>query len=271
MTEPLVITEPGVYPDLPNDAYHSLRDALSSSGARTLANSTPAAFRHGVRENKPAWDMGHAAHLRVLGEGPELVEVEADDWRTKAAQQARKDAHARGAVPLLTRDIAVVDAMAAALRRHPLAAPLLEMPGDTEVSLFARDRVTEVMLRARPDRLTAHWCIDYKSTVDASPEAWKRSAFKWGYDQQAAFYLAVLALLDMPREAFLFVAQEKAPPFLVAVHQFDDDAMIRAEALNRRAISTFAECLATDTWPGYEPEVHTTSLPSYLARDLEYS
>lgn len=279
MTEPIEITKPGVYPDLSGDDYHAQRDVLSSSGAKALLPpSAPALFRHGVREPKAAWDMGHAAHLRVLGEGPELVEVEADDWRTKAAQQKRDEARTRGAIPLLTKDIRTVDAMADAIRRHPLASVVLAPgTGVAEESLFWEDEQTGVMLRCRPDWRAPRWVADYKSAVNASPVAFAKSIYNYGYYIQAPWYLAGLVALGLadPEMPFLFVAQEKTPPYLVSVHQLDDEAMAAGAAQMRRAIDTFAACLEAerrgdpDAWPGYTAEVVHASLPPWAARDLE--
>src|SRR5512135_3837265 len=105
---PLTITEPGIY-DLPADVYHAdpvPTGSLSSSGARLLLPpSTPAHFRWArehPRPSTPAMDFGRAAHRIVLGVGEDLVEVQADSWRTKAAQQAADEARAAGKTPLLT-------------------------------------------------------------------------------------------------------------------------------------------------------------------------
>lgn len=271
MTETLTIAEPGIYGDIPAEDYHR-HDSLSSSGARRiLPPSCPAAFRYGVREHKAAWDIGHAAHLRVLGEGPELVEVKEKDWRTKAAQQQRDEAYARDAVPLLTKDLAMVDAMAVAICEHDLASRLLEPEsGIAEQSIFWEDPITEVMLRCRPDWRSPFEAIDYKTTISAEPGAISRTVHKFGYHQQAAFYGDGLRAhgLDLP---FLFIFQEKTAPYLVTVTQLDDAALALGAELNRRAIDLYAACLAAGEWPGYSVDVVETSLPPYAYRDLEYS
>ncbi len=270
MTETLVITEPGVY-EMSAEAYHR-HDSLSSSGARKLLPpSCPAKFRYGKNEHSTAFDIGHAAHKLVLGEGPELVEVDAKDWRTKVAQQAQADAYAAGAVPLLTEQLEAVHEMAAAIRRHPLASILLESgTGVAEQSIFWRDPVTDVMLRCRPDWLTPRWVVDFKTTASAAPDAFAKSVYNFGYYIQAPWYLAGLAAVGLaePDAPFLFVAQEKTPPYLVAVHQLDDAAMAAGAAQMRQAIDLYATCLAADDWPGYPVEVVTTSLPRW-APELE--
>lgn len=272
MTESLAVTEPGVY-EMPAEVYHQ-HDSLSSSGARRLLPpSCPALFRYGKREHSTAFDIGHAAHKLVLGEGPELVEVKAKDWRTKKAQEAQADAHAAGAVPLLTEQLDQVHAMAAALQRHDLARTLLA-PGSgvAEQSLFWTDPETGVTLRCRPDWLSPQWAVDYKSTISAEPAAIARSVHKFGYFQQAPFYRDGIAALglgdDLP---FLFIFQEKTEPYLITVVQLDDRAMNAGTALNRRAIDLYARCLADDHWPAYATDVVLTELPTYALRDLEYA
>src|SRR4051794_7548534 len=115
--ERTVITEPGVY-DIDDVTYHAdpVPDgSLSSSGARKLLPpSCPAIFKY-ERDNPPAstktFDLGHAAHKLCLGVGPDVVEVEADSWRTNAAKDRGEEIRAAGGVPLLTAEYQQVQDM----------------------------------------------------------------------------------------------------------------------------------------------------------------
>ena len=66
----MTITAPGIY-EMPADIYHAdpcPEPSLSSTGARTLANGTPATYWH-ERQNpkqKRVFDIGTAGHLMVL-------------------------------------------------------------------------------------------------------------------------------------------------------------------------------------------------------------
>src|SRR4051812_35256773 len=103
------VTEPGIYPDLSNDDYHAdpvPGGSLSSSGARSLLEC-PAVYRHQRdhgRPNKAHYDIGHAAHMLVLGAGPDIYPVDAADWRTKAAKEEAEQAREFGMTPLLIHD-----------------------------------------------------------------------------------------------------------------------------------------------------------------------
>ena len=119
----------GIYPDISDLIYHQDRGSLSSSGARKLLPpSCPAIFRH-AQDNPPesstAFDIGKAAHTMILGAGQEIGPVPFDDWRSKAAQQARESARADGWIPLLQADYQSVCVMSRALHaRHIVVAPL---------------------------------------------------------------------------------------------------------------------------------------------------
>src|SRR5207248_11468429 len=83
------IVEPGVY-DITNDVYHAdpvPQGSLSSTGARQLTPpNCPALFKWQLDHPEPpnsVFDIGTAAHKLVLGDGPQIVEVDADDWRSK--------------------------------------------------------------------------------------------------------------------------------------------------------------------------------------------
>lgn len=274
----VTITEPGVY-DIPAEDYHTdpvpSGGSLSSSGARRLLPpSTPALFdyeRRHPRTPTGAMEIGTAAHKLVLGDGPELVRIDADSWRTNAAKAAAEKARAAGAVPLLTEDYDRVHAMADALREHPLASQLLHPDsGKAEQSLFWHDTTRGVWLRARLDWLRPGNAarrtvvVDYKTTVSADPAAIAKSVATYGYHQQAAFYLdgvRALGLGDDP--AFIFIFQEKQPPHLVHVVELDYQALRVGADLNRRAIDLFARCYADDHWPGHPDDITTISLPTW--------
>lgn len=276
---------PGLYPDLSNEDYH--RDvvpggSLSSSGARKLlAPSCPAKFRYEQDHPQPTkkvFDFGTAAHHCVLGEGPELVLVDEKRWDTDLTKARIAEIRARGAIPLKQPDLDAVNAMADALRRHPLAADLLAPgSGRPEQSLFIQDGPTGVMLRARPDWLPnpgggRTLIPDYKTCRDASNEAFRKDIEKLGYHQQAPFYIDVAVALGLvsPDAEFLFVAQEKTPPFLVNVIGISADWLRIGRAKNRVAIERYAECSATGIWPGYGNEPNYVSQPTWAEiRDTE--
>jgi hypothetical protein len=264
---------------MPEADYHA-HPALSSSGARALLPpSCPARFRW-QRDNPPesraALDFGSAAHRIVLGRGAEIAVVDADDWRTRAAKEAKEQAQAAGQTPVLRTDMAVINAMATALRAHPIASALLHPDrGRPEQSLFWTDERTDVDCRARLDWLPHASdgrliVADYKTTLSAQPDAFAKSCASYGYAQQAAWYTEGVNALDLAEDvAFVFVAQEKTAPYLVTVCELDFESLRLGQRLNHLAREVFAECTATDTWPSYTDEVAHISLPGWFLRQHE--
>lgn len=270
--------------ELTLEAYHQdivPGGSLSSSGARKLlAPSCPALFKW-ERDNpppaKPQFELGTAAHKLVLGEGPELVMVDVDDWRTKDARQQAEDARAIGAIPLKRADYEQVHAMADALRRHPMAAMVFDPAGGTpEQSMYWRDPITGVICRARPDWLPnpgpGRLIIpDYKTCRDASPDGISKAIHAFGYHCQAAWCIEgarATSLADRDA-AFLLVCQEKTAPYLVTVAQIDRRDLEIGHAKNAVARDKYRECTETGVWPGYSDAVEIIPQPSWAQKQEE--
>ncbi|MFA5712340.1 PD-(D/E)XK nuclease-like domain-containing protein, partial [Mycolicibacterium sp.] len=259
-----------------------------ASGAKLLLPpNCPAVYRW-QRDNgappKREFDLGHAAHREVLGVGAEVVivqkvtkdktRVDADDYQTKSAQEHRDEIRAQGKAPLLRRELEQVQAMAAALRRHPRAAELLQPgTGRPEVSLFWRDWVTGVERRARPDWLIVHGdgratVVDYKTTASPDPASVRKAIANLGYYMQHAFYEDGVHALGIAEDVdFLFVFQGKEPPYLPLVARVDGPGVAVGRARVDEALAIFARCQASGEWPGYSDEVLTVSLPPWITRD----
>lgn len=279
---PAVITEPGVH-DIRFEDY--LRDpvpegSLSASGAKLLLPpSCPALFRYEQLHRRPPkkeFEIGTAAHALVLGSGPELVQIDEDDWRTTKAKAEVADARERGAVPLKPAEFAMVTAMAEALRAHPVAAALFDPArGLPEQSLFWIDEASGVWRRGRLDWLpvvgTGRMVVpDYKTADSVDKDKLSKSMHSYGYHIQAATYLDGIKALGIDAEpAFLNVFQEKRPPYLVRVMEPDVVALNIARDLNRRAIDIYAECKATDRWPGHDG-IELLSLPGWVENNHEW-
>lgn len=277
----LVVDAPGLYLGVPDDVYHSDTGAVSSTGLRRLLPPyTPDHFRHeqvNGQKAKAEFDFGHAAHLYALGVGARIV-IPADPgtgepfelWNTKECKAQVARAREAGHVPLKRREDDKARAMISVLREHPTAGPLFDLEGEaeSEASLWWIDPGTGVWCRARFDvlrRLPSGRLlgVDYKTCDDASPTGFAKSVGSWRYDQQEAHYCAGAAVLGEPCE-FLFVAQEKAPPYRVGVYRLDDEWAAIGHDRNRRALEVYAECLASGRWPGYSPEVVTAAAPRWV-------
>lgn len=263
---------PGVYDDLPAEEYH--RDpALSASGMKLLLDpGCPAQYRYERDHPQPpkaTFDFGHATHRLVLGDGAKLRVLDYDDYKTKDAQAAKKEAYAQGAVPMLPHEMDKARAMADAVRRHPVAGALFR-GGRPEVSLFFKDPVTGVGLRSRLDWLDTDRpgraiMTDLKTTgTGVDLDHIERAIYDYGYHVSAAQYESAAQALGLagPDAVATLVFVCKEPPFLVRVVQLPVDALKVGRAKRRVAIELFKECTDSGVWPGY-PDVAYAGLPPW--------
>ncbi len=261
----------GIHEDVPETDYHN-DPALSQSSAPTLLDS-PAKFAWQREHPKPptdAMEFGSAWHSRVFGGSAKIVPVDADSWRTTKAKDARTEARANGDIALLTADVTKIDTMVTKLYEHPYINSILTAPGMSELSMWAVDTDLGVPCRGRVDRLThaddgTPVLIDGKTTVDARPEPdhFGKSVANYGYDIQDWWYRDLYRRITGEDALFLFVVQEKDPPYLCSIVTLDDDAKERGGRLGQDARELFAECTRTGHWPGYPTDLTTLSLPRW--------
>jgi hypothetical protein len=284
---PVTITGPGVYDQVPERVYHAdpiPGGSLSSSGARKLlAPSCPALFKHEQDHKQPhkkAFDLGRAAHEEVLGVGSGIEVVDAPDWRTKDAREARDAAYAAGKTPLLPGEYQQVREMADAIRRHPIASQVFKPgTGRAEQSLFWKDPDTKVICRARLDWIPEHAftagkdrkrliVADLKSARSVAPRDLQKAVHEHGLHQQDDFYRRGCHALGIgdADTSFVFVFVAKVPPYLIQVVELDYEARRIGRDRNNRALEIYADCKRTGVWPSYSDGIEVLSLPAYAER-----
>lgn len=266
----VLVTEPGIY-EIPEAAYHADRNlaptlgrSLSSSGAKAILDS-PARFAW-QREHpvvKDAYDFGSAAHQYLLGGGPEVEVIDADSWRTKAAQEQRDAAREAGRTPILVADNVRALALVAAVMAHPVAGAIFASAGEAERSLYWIDPETGVTCRGRIDWMHPRALVDLKTTINASPGKFSRALVDYGYALQAEWYSQGYEAVTGERLPFVHVVVEKEPPHLVAVYQVDQEALAYGAERATEARRLFADCESSGQWPGYSPEIELVSLPAW--------
>ena len=263
--------EDGIYTGISDTDYHADPRSLSSSGARALLQpGGPAKFRYAPRVEKSEYDFGHVAHALILGEGSLIAVIDAKDWRTKAAKEARDEARAAGQVPVLADTYTAGESLARAATTHPLGE-ILFAEGIPEQSVYWHDEHTGVRLRCRPDWMTPGdrpIQVDVKTTKSAAPRDFAKSCGDYGYHQQQAFYVDGLAAHGVDTQ-FLFFAIEKTPPFLCSVIELPPEAVAVGRSLNRAAVDLYARCVETDTWPGYPAVIHRPELPEWTYKSAD--
>lgn len=258
-----------------SDAEYHARTELSSTGVRRLLDS-PARFRYWADNPQPpkaAFDVGHAAHAKILGVGAQIVEYPDEHLTpsgavsTKAATVAwEQEQRANGLVPISRRDARNVDAMAEAVLAHPEARQILESITGREVSIIAD--VDGVPCRARFDLYNGTNGADLKTTRDASPGAFNRSVATYGYAVQESHYGDVHeAETGSPLESFKFLVCESTRPHLVAVYELDWMWADLGKKKTAQARDLYRRCIETNTWPGYSTA--TLTPPTWAVYESE--
>lgn len=258
---------PGIYPGVTNSAYHS-DPAMGSTSLKTLALKTPAHYMYDKHHPKSsdAFTLGTAAHSLILeNDATGIVIVDAPNWLTKAAKEEKSAALADGKQPLLTKEWEQVQAMRDSVMAHEVAGPLFT-GHKAEQSVFWEE--DGLMLKCRPDAWKPGVIIDLKTTVDADPNQFGKTAFNFGYFMSAAHYITGVKAATGEDVKFMFVNVEKTAPYLVSVAELDADALTYGKFMVDRAKRIYQECAESGNWPGY-PAFTTTSLPNWAAYEMD--
>ncbi len=276
MVVPEIPAEGLLLENLDEPTYHAHEGSVSVSGLKVI-RVAPALFKHEQehRTERDEFDYGSAAHLYVLGVGPEVVELMrthpdgthtiAEDKRSPSVGEHADAVRAAGKLPLMAKDHAKVKAMADQIRLHPLAMKLLEK-GTPEVSAFKVDSDTGVMRRGRADHLRKRVIVDYKSAVDADPVKLGKVAHSNGWYMQAPFYRDLFTdVTGVEIADFLFIVQQSTAPYLVSVVRLPAKAMDLGARHYAEALQRFRDCTDTGLWPGYQADgtITALTLPGY--------
>lgn len=289
------IAEPGIYRKVPMDAYHgqlTVGPSISSSGLREIENRSPLHYfatsylnpDRPEEDSTPAMDLGRAVHTLLLSEDgfrddyvtrpetyPDAKTGEFKPWNGNATvcKEWLADRKMEGKTVLLKQQVADIQGMAERLSKNQVAVDLLR--GRIERSIVVKDKLTGVWVKARPDSIPRdHTIADLKTCADASAVGLHRSIINHGYLQQMALGIACLEVAGQPqvKEAVLLFV-ETAYPYAFNIKPLDNGDIFTAMRLNRRALNTFAECLAANDWPTYEDSMRTWSAPQWWSDRYE--
>ncbi len=283
------IAEPGIYRKVPMEAYHqqlTVGPSISSSGLREIESRSPLHYfatsylnpDRPEEDSTPAMDMGRAVHTLLLSEDgfrddyvtrpetyPDAKTGEFKPWNGNATvcREWLAARRVEGKTVLLPGQVNDIHGMAEQLSKHTVAVDLLR--GRIERSIVVKDATTGVWVKARPDSIPRdHTIADLKTCADASYLGLHRSIINQGYLQQMALAIACLEIAGQAhvKEAVLLFV-ETSYPYAFNIKPLDNGDIFTAMRLNRRALNTFAECLAAGDWPTYEDSMRTWSAPQW--------
>lgn len=239
--------------------------SLSSSIANILIDQSPlhAWLAHPrlnpnlERETDSRFDLGSAAHMMLLERREDrIVRVQADDWRTKAAREARDAAQAEGKYAVLERQYGDIVAMCNAAQEFLLTTELSDLlaTGDPEQTVLWQE--DKMWCRAKPDMMSPdrRIVLDYKSTASAAPDAVAKQIGRMGYDLQSALYTRGLQAVGYD-PTFVFLFQEITPPYACSLISLSNAYKEIGQLKVHRALKLWTECMTTNVWPGYSSNI----------------
>ena len=195
------------------------------------------------------------------------------DRRTKAG----KDAYNAFCDGLGDRSVVAPEMylQAVEMAQKALSEPYVKklLAGEKEVPFFWTDADTNEPCKCRVDCLTdmdgTLTIVDYKTAANAKTDVFNNSIYKYGYHLQAAMYSeGVMTALELPeRPNFVFIVQEKNPPYSLNIVTVPSEVMLVGLDTFREFMGIYHECKETGYWWGYTGvfnEPNEAYLPGYM-------
>ena len=280
--------KPGIYYDIPSHEYHT-GPGISKTGLDLIRQSPRHYFERYIEplqdldsdedERPPVDDdteaklYGRALHALLLE--PHVFErefvVKPKFGTSKVEKEAKAEweaAHA-GCEIVNARQVADMIRMRDAVRSHPAARALLNRSGRGEVSAYAIDPVTGVLMRSRADWLTDDGIIvDLKSTGrhPASSDGFSRLADTRRYHVGSALYSDVFRANGLTKARMVYILVERSVRPKVACYMLDPEDVELGRVEYREDLATYRQCVESGTWPCYGDKVMIGRLPAWRRR-----
>lgn len=208
-------------------------------------------------QSTEATRRGNLIESLLIGGDKDIVVIDAPDFRTKAAQQARDAAEIAGKVPVLADKWAEYDKQAKALRAR--------MDSELLAALARSERTTlewvsdGVLCKGKTDLLSRQdfSILDLKTCEDASARAVAASVAKYGGDIQAAAYLEGAAVTNPGTDGrWTFRLVHVEPDYgTVSVRNLSGMFMEVGRRKWAKAKRIWRTCLEHDAWPAYDNDI----------------
>jgi hypothetical protein len=216
----------GIYSDIPHDVYNDPRfPAIRSSHLKEIARSSYFKFKNKNSTSNEALEFGTLFHTAMEGKS--------------------FDAGADQSKIVVMRNNTLT---------HPKLSGLIDSGKKEYTFIMKQD---DVYLRCRPDLWVPEMnlIIDYKTTFDASPDAFAIAAKKYRMKFAASYYMKIVSELSGERvDQFWLVAVEKSGKHHVAIYAYyREDCAETFEEIDR-AIELYKKGVSGE-WDGYSQEI----------------
>lgn len=251
--------------DLPFADYQAI-NALNWSRLKRLATSPLHYLTNAQTKSAPAFSAMHAAVLE-----PErfAADYAVYDGVRRGKEYDRAVAENPGRVLLSPSEDEQIAGVAAAVRRHPVAAALLA-EGRAEVTItwdVPGADGDKRHCKGRIDWLTnGGGIVDLKAVPSVAPRQMAVEIARRLYHGQLAWYARGLEQVTGQRPACFILAYEAKAPYDVGVYRLDaDGALYVGETLVDRMLAQLTACESAGHWPGQAPDMADVALPRWAA------
>ena len=287
------------------DWYHAqctTGPSISSTGLRKIDMQSPWHFwaesnlnpnRYPERDQSDSLILGKATHCLLLGDevfdeqfifvpddapnrpSPQQLKAYEENRATEIGTRSVEfwrdfNERAKGRLFLTSEQIQKIGYMTENVRRNPEAVQALTGTL-TEISLIWQDEMTGVWLKSRPDVIPDNG-FDFGDLKTFAPRSKtiERSVHQaiteHGYDMQMALaIMGVEAVAGTTANECVLVMVQSVAPYTVTPVRLDDETIYWAKVRLRKAINTFAHCLATGHWPMPVEGILDYSLPPSMS------
>ena len=276
--------KPGIYPWMPNQKYHD-GPGVSNSDLTTLGTRSPAHYKYkkeNPTEPTDAMNVGQAFHTLTLEphKFTDRFHIFQGEKRSKEKKEEWAAAEGSGKTVIREAKLEDVSGMVKAIRAHDDAAALLDkMDSQYEKSLYWLDRRSGALCKVRPDIMPdpniIPALVDLKSCqpgANRETVSWSRQVGKFRYHVQAAYYLeGARKATGIDYKTFIWITVESEAPYGINVFQASREMLAEGQAVYRRDLDLYADCLRQNLWPSYEEGVKTVNLMPWDKSGLLYN
>lgn len=265
---------PGIHTNISERDYHAIKaaDLCSQSYLKKMRKSPKhAMYAEASHQDSASMMLGRAVHCLTLT--PSLFDDGFTAYEGKVRRGKAYDAFVAesGGKEILTQsEMTSAQRMASAVAQHQTASKLF-VGGKAEVTIVAS--INGVACKIRLDYLIEHddhvQIIDLKSTKDASPEAFSRDSWNFGYHWQSGLYSEITAgEFNGKPVLFSIVAVESSLPHDVVVYDVPQELTDFGFQRCLEQIAKFDECKSSGNYPGISDVPLELGVPSWAHKDV---
>lgn len=254
----------------------SFRDYQARSeinhSALTHIDKSPLHFKHALsqHEESASLSLGRLVHTLVIEPDCFVDEffLAPTFGRSKADLEKKASMFADNPGKTLINEDQwlTAQAMVNAVHASETCRQLLSAVTDGEITaIFNR---CDVWCKARLDMITADIIVDLKTTRDASPAEFAKSAAKYNYWTQQEFYRHAMKC-EGREMASVIIAVENQAPYGVGIYALSDHDLDRAQWQNVSRLKKYKLAVEVDEWAGYADQPTNLVMPTWAAYQME--